>query len=824
MLAYEFGISEEEPLVELDPALSDPHHRGRTVVRLTFHSGRTIIYKPKPIDVEHAFNEFVSQHGGATGFSPIKVLNRNGYGWAQDATARLELGPVPDYGLGQATAWLWLLNATDMHSENLALSREGVIGLDLETLFSVNPSDTRESFCDTWRDFSITSTLLYDAALPGSVSEIGYSGFTPKDFVRTPYANVTFSVESGHIRMEKHSARKTPKEDGKSSIPVKQDAEEIMRGFASAVSSLVPLATDFAKGLPEQTPLRVILRPTNFYYQLLHRIHQPRFLRSASLTSLELHRLFHSVPLFGRQTLDRDVDSIVLDEISQIQAQDIPYFSRSAGSCQIKTTKNTVKNYSGLSGKEKVIAKLEAIRHADFDEQCDLLATALGRPSLGTIQRMPHLLDIEGTTETTCPASLQANLSLLVKHLIDSSFESDSGMPRWTCVSGSVDAISLRAYAGDLSFFSGSLGILLALQAAAITLESKASAEADEFLRRNNAAVVSRLRRFVQNKEHEGLSLGFTGLGGKLFSLSVLYHLNPEVWKDAPSIVEGLIGSSDIRVADDRWLDVVAGSAGLIMGCEQVLRYLPPHLARPATRLMLSAKDHFLRSAKTFDGYKAWTIPDERLPLVGYAHGWAGIVSALMIASIRAGSENERAGILSMVQQTVNFPLSSVTDDGTWLDYRGSLDTDAEFPKVNRSWCNGTIGILKGLSNLEDLLPRELAKVFTQFEFNLSSVSDREVTRYCCGQIAELDLAISEPFNVKHDDVLRLAEHIVSKSVEPVSDHLARDIPERFYASLFQGKAGILYSALRVFNPALPSLSGPCKPTKSRLGDPMQKV
>ena len=121
---------------------------------------------------------------------------------------------------------------------------------------------------------------------------------------------------------------------------------------------------------------------------------------------------------------------------------------------------------------------------------------------------------------------------------------------------------------------------------------------------------------------------------------------------------------------------------------------------------------------------------------------------------------------------------------------------------------NGTTGILRGLLNLGSALPSELSDVVSSL-LNQQRSSEGEVTRYCCGRVAATDFLTGGRTETADAEVVRLTEEILSDTLTKTADKHALDIPERFYSSLFQGKAGVAYSAMRVINADLPSLSGP---------------
>ena len=135
------------------------------------------------------------------------------------------------------------------------------------------------------------------------------------------------------------------------------------------------------------------------------------------------------------------------------------------------------------------------------------------------------------------------------------------------------------------------------------------------------------------------------------------------------------------------------------------------------------------------------------------------------------------------------------------------MKPETVFPNVNRSWCNGTMGIYRGILALGPWAPDVLVDVVKQ-KLLIARSNTSEVTRFCCGSVADIDLLTDCPSAISRGDLVVGAERALDRTLAGAPDTMARDLPERFYASLFQGKAGVLYTVLRLFNSNLPSLAG----------------
>jgi type 2 lantibiotic biosynthesis protein LanM len=126
---------------EIQSSLSDSHARGRSVLLLGFESGLKVIYKPKDLGLEVAFNAFIdwcNRTSRLLDLKVIKVLARDGYGWVEYIDHR----PCADVAAaqrfyeraGMLLCVLYVLRGTDCHHENLIAHGEHLVLIDMETL------------------------------------------------------------------------------------------------------------------------------------------------------------------------------------------------------------------------------------------------------------------------------------------------------------------------------------------------------------------------------------------------------------------------------------------------------------------------------------------------------------------------------------------------------------------------------------------------------------------------------------------------------------------------------------------------------------------
>ena len=139
-------------VVQIEGGFSDPHNGGRSVKIVIFADGSKVVYKPKDLRVDVAWQELVGRLNRAA--PPVELrtaraLARDGYGW----TACIEhAGCVaPDEFktfFKRVGAWLALFHcfaANDMHQENIVADGSHPIPIDLETILQSSSSEQKAS-------------------------------------------------------------------------------------------------------------------------------------------------------------------------------------------------------------------------------------------------------------------------------------------------------------------------------------------------------------------------------------------------------------------------------------------------------------------------------------------------------------------------------------------------------------------------------------------------------------------------------------------------------------------------------------------------------
>jgi type 2 lantibiotic biosynthesis protein LanM len=562
---------------------SDPHNRGKTVIILGFEGGARLVYKPRDVTSEaswHGLTEALNQLGLQYPLHAAEVLARPGYGWVEYVSAQ----SCPDreavrrfyWRAGVLTFLLYAVRGTDMHFENLIAAGEHPVLIDLETLFS---SDLQHSQSFGLLSEALWATALRSGVAPGwdvmpngnltvDLSALGCPGDWQPCGENPRWKFV--GTDSMHRRVEqvrRPPANNVPRLDN-SPVRVEEFEDEVIEGFEAAYRLFLEHRAKLMKALTvsfRQCRVRYVLRPTATYTKLLRRLTHPDFLSDGRRYSLELEllaRFYLTTPSLSAEA------GLFRAEVRAMERLDIPYFTARADSISLTADGEPAsERILRLSGFESASRQIEALNAADLQRQVGLLRlsflTKTARPS-----------DAAGLHNRKLPApplvfgesSFQSEAHSLARRLAGNAVWVGEAA-NWVGLEVNYGANIYLTQPLGVSYFSGLAGVALFLAAAA-------RVTGDHELRRTAQGAVCTIRAYLLDPDLgndntrallrvQGIG-GATGIGGTLYGLARVASLlnDGAILEDARRIVTLL--DPDL-IDEDQTLDVVGGSAGLIL-------------------------------------------------------------------------------------------------------------------------------------------------------------------------------------------------------------------------------------------------------------------
>ncbi|MFL5660052.1 MAG: type 2 lanthipeptide synthetase LanM, partial [Ktedonobacteraceae bacterium] len=305
-------------------ALSDPHRGRRSVIALTFASGQKLVYKPKDLGVEEAFNRLLSwfnERDVPLPFKVLKVIDRGTHGWVEFVEHKpcIHMAEAQRYyrRAGMLLCLVYVLEGTDCHYENIIACGEHPVLVDIETLMHHRPrfetmedgaqaeflayqqmaeSVLRTGLLPNWQ---VHDQRAYDVSGLGTIGEQEFPALDGKwehintDRMALGYASVKTPLQANQPTLE--------------GIPLRleEHAEEVIEGFRQMYCFLRDQREAL---LVPESPLhelarqqvRFVYRPTRVYGTMFKHLLDPTYLRNGADRSISLELLGRAVlPLEG---------------------------------------------------------------------------------------------------------------------------------------------------------------------------------------------------------------------------------------------------------------------------------------------------------------------------------------------------------------------------------------------------------------------------------------------------------------------------------------------------------------------------------------------
>jgi type 2 lantibiotic biosynthesis protein LanM len=799
-------------LTEIEGNLGDPHRGGRSVRILHFSSGLRLVYKPKPLGVETAFQNLLAwfdAQGARPGFRLLRVLDRGKYGWVEFVQASGCASPEEVRRFyqrqGAFLAVFYLLGATDFHHENLIAAGEHPVPVDLEALFHPRVKEPPAEGEEILADEAVFDSVLRVGLLPqriwsgeenqegvdlsglgAATGQMGASAVLQLEDVGTD--RMHFTRKNGP--MPEVASRPTL---GGSEVRVEDYIGEIVEGF-TATYRLAAAHRDelLAPGGPLDAfagaEIRVIARPTRIYALLLRESYHPFVVQDA----LDRDRLFDRlwITVQERPLLAR----LVPFEHRDLVRGDIPLFTARPGSRDAWSSAGEripdLLEEPGLDAARRFVAQLG---EEDLQRQLRIVHGTLSSLTLQAEGLRWPAFRVKPGDEPAGRESLLAAARAVGDRLEAVAYRQgrSAGSASW-CGFTMLGAGAWTYQPVGYELYDGLAGIALFLgYLGEVTGETR-------YTNLGRAALATVRGRRARSDWFLPAVGAFGGWGGLVYALTHLGTLwnEPALLDEAESVVEGLPG----RIADDRALDVIGGSAGC------ALALLRLHACRPSERVLTAAAlcgDLLIERAQPQEHGLAWWTPGAgSQPLTGVSHGAAGMAWAL--AELASATADERYRRVAREAIAYERRLFS-EEEGNWPDLRGeAAEVHHGGQEFMCAWCHGAPGIglarLACLPHLDD--PDLRREIDVAVATTLKAGFGRNQS-LCHGDLGNLELVLEAALALDDPDLRDHAYRIAAGLLAGIDEHgwmcgapLGVESP-----GLMTGLSGIGYELLRLAAP-----------------------
>jgi type 2 lantibiotic biosynthesis protein LanM len=823
----------------IQPLLSDPHRGRRSVMALQIEPGVSVVYKPKNLGTEQAYNQllaWLNEQGCPLPLKALQVMDHGSHGWVEC----VEPQPCDDTDAlarhyqraGMLLCLAYVLEAVDCHYENLIAHGEHPILIDTETLmhhrpaieslgsvqtaqnrafFQMNNSVMRTALLALWHVDSNLGSAFDFSGLGSHVQEERLYKGLQWSFVNTDH--MALDLKDLRIPAPSHHVPTVQGEPARLADWVATVAE----GFAQMYRLLLEkrdalLAEDSPLWTMAGQPIRALFRPTDTYTRLLWQLREPEYLRDGVERSFGLELLKRAAagaserPAFW---------PIVQTERQQMEQLDVPYFALSSDDDVLELSPgNRLTDFFQGSGFHAVLERIKTLSEADLAMQVQLIqgslylrtvpgqeSAAVGQPGArATVEVVEVGVDREVMPDD---AALRAEALAIASRLRERAICAPDGTVTWLAPQLIFQQERFQLQPIGTSLYDGSLGIALFLAA----LER---VKGDGEFRDLCLGALHEYRQALPGSERararrsSDLTLGLSGdLGGTIYALTCIGTFLGDDSLVADALDVARLLTPEV-IAGDSQLDIIGGTAGALLSVLALYRVVQdPSVLESA----VACGRHLLAQSVSTSNGRAWKTLNGRL-LTGFSHGAAGIAYALLkLAEVTDRAEFKTAAAEAIAyEQSVFLP-----DVGNWPDLRDfsrylKSNGRSDPRPLMSSWCHGATGIglgrLGGLSILQSAAIQQDIQVALQTTRNHLAHRQGMVDQLCCGNMGRIELLLCAAQRLGQPELLTEARVYASQIVQEAGQRgyaLEPALhPSVYVPGFFRGETGVGYTLLRL--------------------------
>ncbi len=791
-------------VVRYQPGLSDPHDGGQGVIALEFESGFKLVYKPKNLELELAWSEYLTwfNHNGLEpSLRPLDIINRGTYGWAGfvEPAECVSIKEVSDFykRMGALIGCVYLLNGNDCHHENLIASGAHPVLIDLESVMHhqvetaatqgirgallianelIGSSVLNTGLLPVWTEAS--KGFVFDSSAMGGYDPVESPYQRPQwSFINTDRMKLVFTTGGKRV------TRSLPVFLGREQPP-DEYAEDIIAGFKNFYRIVIRNKQEVPVHLFAGKELRFIFRATRIYGLITKKLMNPMYMREGIDRSLQIEALCR--PFLHSESPD-PLWGILKSEIRQMEAADIPIFRSLSDSAEITSPEGSVGTaFMTAPVYNQVIERLPSLDDDDLARQLKFIRASLLLRNLthDAPKTFGQPIQLGNAVADLTPGFLLELTLAIARNLDSEAIYSADGSCTWISAGLIAGSDRFRLQPLSMHLYDGLPGVAIFLSA----LSTKTS---DRQVSKLNEAVMRSIRNEILNMKKTGILTG-TGPGGIGQGLpSLIYALSriSGFLKDRP-LLDDAVSLSELitpaAIGNDQYFDIIAGSAGCLLS--MLTMYRETGSQQALEKAVLCGELLLKKSIQN------------PISLTGFSHGQAGIAHALLKLYEATGDAKYLDAATSAIRYE-NTRFSAKHQN--WYDLRDNKTRKDTGPAFMTSWCHGAPGI--GLARLaaQPILcnPQIESDIQRAFATTMNgAMQDRD--HLCCGNLGLADILLEGALRTG-DDVLRKRSAEVTGMVlqrASKTGHFAlltgygKDF---FNPGFFQGVSGIGYALLR---------------------------
>ncbi len=778
----------------------DTHNGGRSVFIIEIGSGKKIIYKPHTLENDGLFNKFLDILNGFVEIKyplrKVKIINRGEYGW-QEFIQTTECKSTDEierymYRFGMIVAVSYLFNTTDLHFENIIAQGEDLFVIDLETLFFNNTLLRRAPYkMEDGIGKMLRHSIYNSALLPSNFlfvhkdNSIDFSGLTGGYKEMMYRTLVVVDRCTPNIRFEE---RVINVKDGMSTgnivringetIEITDYVNCIVEGFSDSYKSFInhrdKLMKLFEGEFWKSGVYRQVVRYTQLYYKFLQASTHPYYIEKEDAR----HSVFSK--LYSKCEDGSIRKKLGILEEEQLLNMDIPFFYTKYDSVDLYTCNGKkIENFYFTSLKDIIIDNLKKLSKQDLRKQIYFIKVS----SMETVQQKDRIKNATSIFDEKVMFKDNDDIIIKLANNILNSYTLANSENKFnnmvTVGENEHGGFSLDILHFGMYYGGGVANTLLQLYC--------------KYGEPRYCNIALGMIRTYNDKlsQLEKIDVGvFSGIGSLLwlnYNAYVCFR-EQEYYNNCNTIIDYLMTRKE---KSDDALDIMSGYAGLIILLGKLFESIQEE------KILDVMKKYLDLLVKRLDIKNA---------LTGFAHGLAGISSALIFSKKYFGDTYYLLGIECIQEENKYFS----EEYSNWLDKR-NLE---EEPYAH--WCYGATGILAARMIVLDQVTQENKNII-QADIDrcinriITQKFDGENMKYnlCHGILGNLDILSSYlkryPNDLRAVKYLEEQHKVVMEKIK--NNYYVSEIPLDVISTDFMtGITGLIYYLLRTDNTNITSL------------------
>lgn len=777
-------------LKTLQLSMGDLHNNSSMVIKCEFHE-ISLFYKPRSGSIDLLYSKLIDDinQNLNTKLWYTKNLVKKNYFWVEEIAFKEchYNEEIENFylELGIHLCLLYILGATDFHSENLIAYKDHPVLIDLESAIGIRFKNNEFKNATSYNKYKLSTSVKSIGILPfifgdnrkSDISGIGRKGKTQSN-IKVPI------VENKGTSSLKIDRKYT--EIGESSNHPKLNAdyvdetnyvEEIKKGFSITYKYIKNNKKKFLKILNYENEVlaRHINKPTMFYSNILSLSYHPIIIQNIALRDL-----------FIAAQLEKTSDELYKHELDDLIDNNIPYFNFNIKNSALYHNETLIyPNYFNGSAIDSITFKLKELNSKDLKEQLDIIDESLFKDS-GIISLKDEeysIKDYSSEFKLYNESKVNSNFNQLIndieQEVIKNEIKKDQTYS-WTTslLYGSIGNRSIQKLVMNENLYDGLSGMALYYFALYKHYRDK------KYLLKS----LNILSDIKQNLKKQNLPIGsFDGAFSYVYVSAVLFKET----KDQELLNECIkaIKLLENNIIIDNLNDFISGNAGVLVILINLYKIVESsHYQKYLRKVINLCTERLLANAiYKENGTITWHFIDNK-ELTGFGHGNSGVVFALK--KYLNEIENSEA-VLNIINKADMYE-DQYRVDNYWKHY------NHEESQPPFAWCHGSPGIL-----------------LNRLEFNNAQIDNKRLaheilrqgfSRTQCLCHGDLGNAVILKYSKLVDTkkiIAIISEILEGKKVKDIKCGLGANIQN---LDLMTGLTGVSYGLIYLINPEIPNV------------------